>query len=66
MIHLKFAHDQFAPGNLLFGNNPFTAPTADNPLAPPLNTVLEQELGLTLVDDKGPREFIVIDSATRP
>jgi uncharacterized protein (TIGR03435 family) len=64
--HLKFAHDQFAPGRFPSGMNPFTAPTADDPLAPTLNTVLEQELGLTLVPDKGPREFIVIDSAARP
>lgn len=63
-LHLKFD-----PASLRLpppAHSPFTAPTADDPLAPPLNTVIEQQLGLTLVDDKGPREFIVIDSAQRP
>jgi hypothetical protein len=32
----------------------------------PVHTVLEQELGLTLLEDLGPREFLVIDNAQRP
>jgi len=65
-LHIKFAHDQSAPGRLPVGRNPFTPPTADDPLAPTLNAVLEEQLGLTLVPVKGPREFLVVDSAARP
>jgi len=64
-FHLVFAHDKDAPGMFPPGfPSPFV-PT-NVPPAPPLIAVLEQELGLTLQQDKGPREYIVVDSAERP
>ncbi len=62
---LKFAHDAKAPGSFPPGMNPFAA-ASDIPVAPTIATALEQQLGLTIVSDTGPRETVVIDSATRP
>jgi uncharacterized protein (TIGR03435 family) len=39
---------------------------SDIPPAASLPVVLEQQLGLTLVPDKGLREYIVVDNAERP
>jgi uncharacterized protein (TIGR03435 family) len=65
-FHLAFAHDESAPGVFPAEiRSPF--PGGDvAPTSPSVNTVLEQQLGLTLVPDKGPREYLVIDSAERP
>jgi len=64
-FHLVFAHDQNAPGRFPPGlPSPFLP--SDVSAAPTLPTVLEQQLGLTLVPDTGPREYIVIDSVARP
>ncbi len=64
-FHLVFAHDQNAPGRLPPGlRSPFTS--SDGSAAPTLLTVLEQQLGLTLVPDVGPREYLVIDGVERP
>jgi uncharacterized protein (TIGR03435 family) len=45
--------------------NPFAEPS-NIPLAPSLPIALEQQLGLHIAAEQGPREIIVIDSATRP
>jgi uncharacterized protein (TIGR03435 family) len=64
-FHLAFAHDANAPGSFPPGMNPF--PEASNiPLAPSLPIALEQQLGLHIAAEQGPREIIVIDSAERP
>ena len=65
-FHLKFAHDETTPGVLPASMNPFPTGPSDVPLAPSLKTVLEQQLGLLLIPDKGPRESIFVDSAQRP
>jgi uncharacterized protein (TIGR03435 family) len=64
-FHLVFAHDQNAPGRLPPGRPSPFQPSGSN-AAPTLPTVLEQQLGLTLVPDTGPREYIIIDSVARP
>lgn len=64
--HLEFAHDANTPGDFPAGMNPFANATPGIPVAPTLATALEQQLGLTLVSETGPRETIVVDSATRP
>jgi uncharacterized protein (TIGR03435 family) len=64
IYHLVFAHDKEAPGNFPPGfPSPFQA--SDIPPAPSISTVFEQ-LGLTLVPDSGPHEYIVVDSVERP
>jgi uncharacterized protein (TIGR03435 family) len=61
--HLVFAHDDKTPSNFptdgLF-------PASDIPPAGSVFTVLEQQLGLKLVADKGSREYVVIDRVERP
>jgi uncharacterized protein (TIGR03435 family) len=64
-FNLKFAHDAQAPGSFPPGMSPFAA-ASDIPVAPTIATALEQQLGLTIVSDTGPRETVVIDSAARP
>jgi uncharacterized protein (TIGR03435 family) len=64
--NLKFAHDANAPGDFPAGMGPFANVPPDIPVAPTIATALEQQLGLTLVSGTGPRETIVIYSATRP
>jgi uncharacterized protein (TIGR03435 family) len=64
-FNLVFAHDDTTPGNFPSGfPSPFTP--SDSPAGPSIFTVLEQQLGLTLLPDTGPRGFIVIDSVERP
>jgi len=64
-FHLVFAHDKITPGRFPPGfPSPF--PVSDINAAPSLPAVLEQQLGLKLVPDMGPREYIVIDSVERP
>jgi uncharacterized protein (TIGR03435 family) len=64
--HLEFAHDASTPGDFPAGMNPFANATPGISVKPTIATALEQQLGLTLVSGTGPRETIVIDSATRP
>ena len=64
--HLEFAHDASTPGDFPAGMNPFANAPANIPQAPTLAAALEQQLGLTILPDKGPRETIVIDAVTRP
>jgi uncharacterized protein (TIGR03435 family) len=64
-FRLVFAHDGEAPGMFPPGiPSPF--PPSNLTPAPPLSVVLEQQLGVRLAPDTGPREYIVIDSAERP
>lgn len=62
---LRFAHDDTTPGELPPGM-PSPFPPTDVPSGPSIFTVLEQQLGLKLAPDKGPREYLVIDSIQRP
>jgi uncharacterized protein (TIGR03435 family) len=64
-FHLAFAHDANAPGSLPPAMNPFAEPS-NIPLAPSLPIALEQQLGLQIAAEQGPREVIVIDTAERP
>src|ERR1700744_2561260 len=64
-FHLAFAHDANAPGSLPPGMNPFAEPS-NIERAPSLPDALEQQLGLHIAAEQGPREVIVIDSAQRP
>jgi bla regulator protein blaR1 len=59
-IHLKFAVDQTTP-NVLDGG-----PPSDDPVAPSIFTVVQQELGLKLEATKGSRDFLVIDHVEKP
>ena len=63
-IRLEFARDENAPGSLPPGAIP--SQPSEAPVAPSVFTVLEQQLGLKLIPDKGPRGYIVIDSIERP
>jgi uncharacterized protein (TIGR03435 family) len=63
-IHVEFARDESAPGPP--GVRPPGVEPSDTPPGPSIFTVLEQQLGLRLVPDKGPRGYIVIDSVQRP
>ena len=64
-FHLAFAHDANAPGSLPPGMNPFAEPS-NIERAPSLPDALEQQLGLHIAAENGPREVIVIDSVERP
>src|SRR5262249_20299677 len=62
---LRFAHDDTTPGEFSEGlPSPF--PQSDVPAGPSVFTVLEEQLGLKLVLDKGPRGYVVIDQVERP
>jgi uncharacterized protein (TIGR03435 family) len=62
---VRFAHDDTTPGEFPPGLSS-ASPQADVPAGPSVFTVLEQQLGLKLVAEKGPREYLVIDSIQRP
>jgi uncharacterized protein (TIGR03435 family) len=65
-IHLEFARDENTPDRRPPGFRPRAAEQSDLPSAPSIFTVIEQQLGLKLVPDKGPRGYIAIDSIERP
>jgi uncharacterized protein (TIGR03435 family) len=62
---LQFAHDDTTPGEFPPGM-PSPFPQSDVPAGPSVFSVLEGQLGLKLVPDKGPRGYLVIDHAERP
>ena len=62
---VRFAHDDTTPGEFPPGL-PSPSPQADVPAGPSVFTVLEQQLGLKLVTEKGPREYLMIDSVQHP
>jgi bla regulator protein BlaR1 len=59
-FHLAFAIDETIHGVADFG------PPSDDPPAPSVFTVVQEQLGLKLEPAKGPREFLVIDQVERP
>jgi len=63
--NLRFAHDDTTPGEFPPGM-PSPFPQSDVPAGRSLFTVLEEQLGLKLVPDKGPRGYLVIDRVERP
>jgi uncharacterized protein (TIGR03435 family) len=65
ILHLTFAHDDTTPGEFPEGApSPFAQ--ADVPTGPSIFTVLEQQLGLKLVPDKGPHGYLIVDHVERP
>jgi uncharacterized protein (TIGR03435 family) len=60
IFHLVFERDENTPGGIP------DRPHSDVPPGPSVFTVLEQQLGLKLVPDKGPRGYVVIDHVERP
>ncbi len=61
-----FAVDESAPG---LGKAPPPAdgvPVAEDPAGPSIFTAVEQQLGLKLNPARGPRDYLVIDSISRP
>lgn len=63
-IHLEYAPDEHTPARIPGGL--IVDLTSNIPRAAPILTALEQQLGLTLVPEKGPHGFIVIDRVERP
>jgi bla regulator protein BlaR1 len=59
-FHLTFAIDETTPRVVEFG------PPSDDPPAPSIFTVVQEQLGLKLEATKGPRDFLVIDHVERP
>jgi uncharacterized protein (TIGR03435 family) len=66
-FHSAFAIDQTTPRYLPGGDMAgLPGEPSDEPIAPSVFTVVQEEFGLRLVPAKGPREFIVIDHVERP
>jgi bla regulator protein blaR1 len=65
-IHLEFGYDESIRQGVFGGRpaGPITPPPDSDPVGS-IYTALEEQLGLKLEKTKGPREFIVIDSAER-
>jgi uncharacterized protein (TIGR03435 family) len=64
-FRLMFAPDESTPGQV----GPLSADgvaTAPDPVGPSIFTAIEEQLGLKLVPAKGAREYLVIDSVSRP
>lgn len=63
-IHLEYLPDENTPQRFLNGAAA-AEPASDIPPGPSIFTALEQ-IGLKLVPDKGPQEYLVIDQVERP
>jgi uncharacterized protein (TIGR03435 family) len=66
-IQLEFGYDESIKEGVFGGRpvGPIATPPPDVDPAPSIFTALEQQLGLKLEKTRGPRQFIVIDSAER-
>jgi uncharacterized protein (TIGR03435 family) len=66
-IHLEFGYDESIKEGVFGGRpvGPILTPSSDVEPTPSIFTALEEQLGLKLEKTRGPREFIVIDSAER-
>ena len=66
-IRLEFGYDDSIKQGVFGGRpaGPILEPPPDVEPAPSIFTALEEQLGLKLEKTRGPREFIVIDSAER-
>jgi uncharacterized protein (TIGR03435 family) len=65
-IELDFAAEDRAPMGGPMPANPGTQATAASSPAPPLNSAIEEQLGLHLQSVRGPVEVLVIDHVERP
>lgn len=64
-LDLIFSPDDTTPGAQQV-SSPDAAPVADDPAGPDFITALQDQLGLKLEAAKGDREYLVIDSISRP
>ena len=64
-IHVEFAHDENAPGNLPPGIAPSFDPS-EVARGTSVFTAVEEQLGLKLTPGKSSRGYIVIDRVERP
>jgi uncharacterized protein (TIGR03435 family) len=61
-FNLEFAVDQSTPGVI----DAFGPPSANEPSAASIFTVVQEQLGLKLEPVIGPRQFLVVDHVERP
>jgi uncharacterized protein (TIGR03435 family) len=64
-FHLEFARDELSPGPLP-RDKPAPGAEADAPPGPTLFAELERKLGVRLVNEKGPKGYLIIDRVERP
>ena len=59
-------HLEYAPTDAMRGNMALKGASPSEPTAPEIFTALQEQLGLKLVPDKGPGDFLVIDYIEPP
>jgi len=64
--HVVFAVDESTPGFRGPPPSPDGTPVAEDPVGPSVFTAVEQQLGLKLNPARGARDYLVIDSISRP